>query len=232
MKLPLVKKLIEKNILHESTLVETYNKVKTLSCQNNNMILDAFIVDKISVSDDEVKFNISNKNFSLIINHENIISIDGMNEKRICAAYDLTVDGQPKPQGKKRGRKTDAEKLRLSLLKESDEVLSDEDDDDEDNDEDTDIVEEFAVEPIHVELNITLPPTDVLLIKEPETKITLDDLSDMKFSCWMEELTCLIPNEFKFLLDDLNDEWLKPVFEIGMTPQLFLENELNLQLGN
>ena len=102
----LVQTLIQKNIISNSTQVKARFK-KFDYGMRSLMLEDLFTVDRIEKHNDNYAFHVTRIGTTAekaIIMAADILKIDGMDPDQIAAAYELEVEGNKKPQGKRRGR--------------------------------------------------------------------------------------------------------------------------------
>jgi hypothetical protein len=105
MQIELVKALIERGVINDSTCIVADCPVMVMGGMPADIEL-TLTVDRVQILDGTIRIYASNQEGRKYnVPAHNIKSIDGMDPIRLAAAYDIKPDGHRGISGKKRGRK-------------------------------------------------------------------------------------------------------------------------------
>lgn len=120
MNLTLAKNLYEKNLLNQgSTILAKYTAIDVVG-KRSFETTDEFLVIFCSNQPNELIIHCAHKKTGVRKNltHNEILEIDGMTPERLAGSWDLDENGEKLDLGKRRGRKTNAEREFIKLQKE------------------------------------------------------------------------------------------------------------------
>ena len=102
----LVKTLIEKNIINNSTQVTARFKKIDQSCKGLEIDDLCVIEEVVETKAGKCYFKLSrvDSHEQITVPSENILMVDGMSPNLLARAFELNIDGSKKAQGKRRGR--------------------------------------------------------------------------------------------------------------------------------
>lgn len=104
----LARKLIDKGAIRQGTEFEAYHTAPYLSSLNTARVVKRFVIHAARVlGDGSVAFDayVDPDPTLYRLSCSDVLSIDGMDEKRFAGIYALTVAGDDIAQGKRRGRR-------------------------------------------------------------------------------------------------------------------------------
>lgn len=107
MKSSLARVLLQKGVIRQGTVAESYQNVRGLSCIENANVLTSFIIFGARLLDgEEIVFDsLNTKQVSGRLPSEAIVTLDGMLIERIASSHNLTLDGQQLAVCSRRGRR-------------------------------------------------------------------------------------------------------------------------------
>jgi hypothetical protein len=114
----LAKVLYEKNELTQGVIIKAKYTAVDMAGRHSFETIDEFLVIYASIKAEMLILHCSHKKSGMRRNltHDCILEINGMTPDRIADSIDLTIDGNAKKIGNKRGRKTNEERARLANL--------------------------------------------------------------------------------------------------------------------
>lgn len=117
MDIVLAETLINKGIIREQLEVQARFKSKGLSTESVT-VSGSFTIREIQKHGTDYRFKLVgiNDGKQVIVTQKSIRAIDGMEPERFARIFNVNPDGSIKKRGKKRGRKTKVERMRLALL--------------------------------------------------------------------------------------------------------------------
>lgn len=102
----LAKILIQRGIIRQGTVLEAYQKAKSLSCVYDSYSMSRYVVLKATASGEWVYFLVaSGRKAQQRIRCDYVANIDGMAIERVAAAHQLCMDGSVIVSSSRRGRK-------------------------------------------------------------------------------------------------------------------------------
>lgn len=104
----LVLGLVESGAIRDNTELTTFFGAKGLDGRPNSRRIGRFYVKSASKKANTIEFKAFGEGQWLTISNKDIIDIDGMEPLRFAEFHGVKPNGQVKPKGKKRGRKTKA----------------------------------------------------------------------------------------------------------------------------
>lgn len=107
MNVALLKKLIDRKIVVPTTEIDAFYTGRDISGIENIRTMGTFVIVEIKETDDGYTFDTR----SIVdgsprrLSGKSVVRIDGMEPSRLAEVHNLSPEGEPIPQGKRRGRK-------------------------------------------------------------------------------------------------------------------------------